>query len=110
MRPSSTFLISARFLLRSVVKEGDGSDIKRLKTKVELNRFTNLIHLAMVGGCRRTIRFSSVYLPYVDPKPRYAMLRDIVQHSAEEKKEIILGIDTNAHHIFVREHGHQFTG
>ena len=27
------------------------------------------------------------------------MMRGIVQHSAQEKKEIILGIDANAHHI-----------
>ena len=27
------------------------------------------------------------------------MMRDIVQHSAEDRKEIILGIDANAHHI-----------
>ena len=27
------------------------------------------------------------------------MMRDIVQHSAEEKKTIILGIDAKAHHI-----------
>ena len=52
----------------------------------------------MVGGCRRTIRFSSVYLPYDDPEPPSSMMRDIDQHSAEEKKEIILGIDANAHH------------
>jgi hypothetical protein len=50
----------------------------------------------VVGGCRRTIRFSSVYLPYEDPEPPLAMMRDIVKHSAEEK--IILGIDSNAHH------------
>jgi hypothetical protein len=53
---------------------------------------------AVVGGCRRTIRFSSVYLLYEDPEPPSAMMREIVQHSAEEKKEIILGIDVNAHH------------
>ena len=53
---------------------------------------------AVVGGCRRTVRFSSVYLPYEDPVPPSAMMRDIVQHSAEEKKEIILGIDANVHH------------
>ena len=53
---------------------------------------------AMVGGCRRTLRFSSVYLPYEDPEPPSATMRDIVQHSADEKKEIILGIDANAHH------------
>jgi hypothetical protein len=53
---------------------------------------------AVVGGCRRTIRLSSVYLPYKDPEPPSVMMRDIVQHSAEEKREIILGIDANAHH------------
>ena len=53
---------------------------------------------AVVVGCRRTIKFSSVYLPYEEPNPLFAMIRDIVQHSAEEKKEIILGIDANAHH------------
>ena len=58
---------------------------------------------AVVGGCRRRIRFSSVYLPYEDPEPHSAMMRDIAQHSAEEK-EIILGIDANAHHL-VGEHG-----
>jgi hypothetical protein len=52
----------------------------------------------VVGGCRRTIRFSSLYLPYEDPEPPSAMMRDILQHSTEEKKEIILGIDANAHH------------
>ena len=52
----------------------------------------------VVGGCRRTIRFSSVYLSYEDSEPPSAMMRDIVQYSAEEKKEIILGIDANAHH------------
>jgi hypothetical protein len=51
---------------------------------------------AVVGGCRRTIRFSSVYLPYEDSEPPSALMRNIVQHSAE--KEIILGIDANAHH------------
>jgi hypothetical protein len=51
----------------------------------------------VVGGCRRTIRFSSVYLPYVDPEPPSAIMKDIFQHSAEEK-EIILRIDANAHH------------
>ena len=54
---------------------------------------------AVVGDCRKRIRFSSVYLPYEDPEPPSAIMRDIVQHSAEEKKEIILGIDDNAHHI-----------
>ena len=53
---------------------------------------------AMVGGCKRTIRFSSVYLPYEDPEPISAMMRDIVQHSGQEKKEIILGIDAIVHH------------
>ena len=53
---------------------------------------------AVVGDCRRTIRFSSVYLPYEEPDPPSAMVRDIVQHSAEKKKEI-LQIDANAHHI-----------
>ena len=53
---------------------------------------------AVVAGCRRTIRLSSVYLPYDDPEPPSVMMRDIVQHSAEEKKEIILGIDANVHH------------
>jgi hypothetical protein len=52
----------------------------------------------VVGGCRRTIRFSSVYLSHEDPEPPSAMMRDTVQHSAEEKKEIMLGIDANAHH------------
>ena len=49
--------------------------------------------------CWRTIRFSSVYLPYEEPDPPLAMMRDTVQHSDEERKEIILGIDANAHHI-----------
>ena len=53
----------------------------------------------VVGDCRRTTRFSSVYLPYEEPDPASDMIRDIVQHSAEEKKKIILGIDANAHHI-----------
>ena len=53
---------------------------------------------AVVVGCGRTISFSSVYLPYEDPEPPSTMMRDIVQHSAEEKKEIFLGIDDNAHH------------
>jgi hypothetical protein len=48
---------------------------------------------AMMGGCRRKIKFSSVYLPYEYPEPPSALMRDIVQHSAEEKKEIMLGID-----------------
>ena len=54
---------------------------------------------AVVGGCRRKIRLSLVYLPYVDPEPPSAMMRDILQHNADEKKEIILGIYANAHHI-----------
>ena len=54
---------------------------------------------AVVGVCTMKIRFSSVYLSYEDPEPPSAMMRDIVQHSAEKKKEIILGIDANAHHI-----------
>ena len=53
---------------------------------------------AVVGGCRWTIRFSSVYLPYEDPDPHSAKMKDIVQHSAQEKKEIIIRIDANAHH------------
>ena len=53
---------------------------------------------AVVGGCRRTIRFSSGYLPYEDPEPPLAITRDIVPHSAKEKKEIILGIDANTHY------------
>jgi hypothetical protein len=52
----------------------------------------------VVCGCRRTIRFSSIYLPYEVPEPPSAIMRDIVQHSAQERKEIILGIDANAHH------------
>ena len=52
----------------------------------------------MVDDCRRTIRFSSVYLPYEEPDTPSAMM-NIVQHSAEERKEIILGIETNTHHI-----------
>ena len=52
----------------------------------------------VVSDCRRTKRFSSVYLPHEEPDPPSAMMRDIVQHSAEEKKEIILGIEANAHH------------
>ena len=39
---------------------------------------------AVVSGCRRTIRFSSVYLPYEDPEPPSAMMRVIVKHSSEE--------------------------
>ena len=54
----------------------------------------------VVVGCRRTIRFSSVYLPYENPDPPLAMMRDNIQNSAQEKKEIILGIDANAHHTF----------
>jgi hypothetical protein len=53
---------------------------------------------AVVGGCGKTIRFSSVYLPYEDSKPPSVMMRDIVQHSAGKKEEIILGIYANAHH------------
>ena len=53
---------------------------------------------AVVGDCRRTIWYSSVYLPYEEPDPSSAMTRDIVQHNAEEKREIILGTDANAHH------------
>jgi hypothetical protein len=53
---------------------------------------------AVVSGCRRTIRSSSVYLPCEDPDPPSAMMRGIVQPSAEEKKEIIQRIDVNAHH------------
>ena len=44
------------------------------------------------------IRFSSVYLPFEDLVPPSAMMRNIVQHSAEKKKEIILEIDANSHH------------
>ena len=75
------------------------------------NRITSMAHLsfysrdattmevsAVVGGCRRTIRFSSIYLPYEDPDPPSAMMTEIVQHSAQEKKEIILEIEANAHH------------
>ena len=71
---------------------------------------TNTEVSAIVSGFRRTIRFSSVYLPYEDPDPLSAMRRDIVQDSAEEKKEIILGIDANAHHPPVGEHGHRSKG
>ena len=53
---------------------------------------------AVVVDCRRIIRFSSIYLPYEVPEPPSAIMRDIVQHSAQERKEIILGIDANAHH------------
>jgi hypothetical protein len=60
---------------------------------------TTLEVSAVVGDCRRTIRFSSVYLPYEEPDPPLAIMSDIVQHSAEEGREIILGIDANAHHI-----------
>ena len=59
---------------------------------------TNMEVSAVVGGCRWTIRFSSVYLPYEDPDPHSAKMKDIVQHSAQEKKEIIIRIDANAHH------------
>ena len=48
----------------------------------------------VVDCCRRTIRFSSVYMPNEEPEPPSAMMGDTVQHSAEEK-EIILGIDAN---------------
>ena len=47
---------------------------------------------AVVSDCRRTIRFSSVHLPFEDPDPSSSMMRDIVQHRAKEKKEVILGI------------------
>jgi hypothetical protein len=40
---------------------------------------------AVVSDCRRTIRFSSVYLPYEEPDPPSAMMMDIVQPSAEEE-------------------------
>ena len=53
---------------------------------------------AVLGDCRRTIRFSSVYLPYEEHDRPSATMRDIVPHGAEERKEI-LGIDANAHHI-----------
>ena len=53
----------------------------------------------VVGDCRRTIRFSSVYLPNEEPDPPLLMMRYNVQHSAQEKREIILGIDANTHHI-----------
>jgi hypothetical protein len=55
--------------------------------------------LAVVHDCSWRIRFSSVYRPYEDPDPPSAKMRDIVQHSAEEKREIILGIYANTHHI-----------
>jgi hypothetical protein len=58
--------------------------------------FQRCYHYGSVSS-RRTIRFSSVYLPYEDPVPPWDIMRDIVQHSAEEK-EIILEIDANAHH------------
>jgi hypothetical protein len=34
--------------------------------------------------------------------PPSAMMRDIVLHSTEKKKEIIFGIDANAHHTLLR--------
>jgi hypothetical protein len=40
----------------------------------------------MMGDYRRKIRFSSVYLPYEDPEPPSAMIRDFVQHSAKRGK------------------------
>jgi hypothetical protein len=46
---------------------------------------TNVELSAVVGSCMRIIRFTSVYLPYDDPEPPSALMRDIVQHSAEEK-------------------------
>ena len=52
----------------------------------------------VVGSYRRTISFSSVYLPYEDPEFSSVMVRDIVQHSVQEKKEIIIEIDANANH------------
>ena len=58
---------------------------------------TTMEVLAVVVGCRRTIRFSFVYLPYEDPEIPSGMMMYIVQHSAEEKKVIILGIYANAY-------------
>ena len=57
---------------------------------------------AVVGDCRRAIRFASVHLPYEEPDLPSAIMRDIVQNSAEERRVIILRIDTNAHHILRR--------
>ena len=39
---------------------------------------TTMEFSAVMGGCRRIIRFSSVYLPYKDPEPPSAMMRDTV--------------------------------
>jgi hypothetical protein len=41
-------------------------------------------------------------MPYEDPVPPPVMMRDIVQHSAEEKDKIILGIDAYTHHTLWR--------
>ena len=40
---------------------------------------------AVVGGCRRTIRFSSVYLPYEDPEHPSDMMRDFSTQCSEEE-------------------------
>jgi hypothetical protein len=40
---------------------------------------------AVVGDCRRTVR----YLSYEDPEPSSAMMRSILQHNAQDKKEMM---------------------
>ena len=51
---------------------------------------------ATIGGQEVSPQFICYMKSLILPR---AMVRDIVQHSAEERKQIILGIDANAHHI-----------
>jgi hypothetical protein len=52
------------------------------------------------GGCEELI-VASTYLPYdSDEPPPSKEMRDIMDYCQSRKKQLIVGCDANAHHIF----------
>lgn len=63
------------------------------------SRDVTTIHTTMEeAGERKTIIISSAYLPYEDSDPPSTTVRDLVTHCEDNGKELIMGIDANAHH------------
>jgi len=53
-----------------------------------------------VGGITKTIVLASAYLPYDSPDlPTSKELADLVEYCKEQKHPLLVGCDTNAHHI-----------
>jgi hypothetical protein len=52
------------------------------------------------GGVCEELIVASAYLPYdSDEAPSIKEVRDMIEHCQSRKKELVVGCDTNTHHI-----------